>query len=116
MAILYGIADDLEQRSGGYMRRDPRFPVEASLEYRVGGDASWNIGTILNVSRSGVLFRTRSPIDLMTLLEMHIVFPSEITGGKPASVQCWGPVVRTGVTAQTVAAAILRYRFVREPR
>jgi len=47
---------------------------------------------------------------------MQICFPSEITGGSPTQVVCWGPVIRMepahpADSRPALAAAILRYRL-----
>ncbi len=70
------------------------------------------------MSRTGVLFLTDSDLAPRTVLMMCILFPAEITGEAPASVFCWGTVVRRasfdppeGRTA--IAATIVHYRFSR---
>lgn len=74
------------------------------------------LGTTINISRSGVLFRADQELTPSTMLEMQIVFPTEVTGEVPTKVVCWGPVVRTvppepADGRPALAAAISRYRF-----
>jgi hypothetical protein len=102
-----------------YKPRAQRFPIEAPLRYRIGGDSSWTKSATVNISRSGILFRAEKEIPAKTMLQMRIVFPSELTGYGPASILCWGPVVRSGCltaseTGPTLAAAIVKYRFIKE--
>jgi hypothetical protein len=82
------------------------------MRYRASGEPAWSRGDTVNISRTGVLFQAGDPIEPATLLEMHILFPSEITGDSPASVICWGHVVR--IDGSALAAAILKYRFAHE--
>ena len=92
--------------------RAQRYPIRTSVRYRARGEPAWNQADTVNISRTGVLFHAGKPVEPETLLEIRILFPSEITGDAPASVVCWGPVVRTD--GSTLAAEILRYRFAHE--
>ena len=99
--------------------RARRFPIQTPFEYRPSGDPEWLTGETVNISRSGVLFRAGKKLEPETMLEMHIVFPGEITGGDPVNVHCWGPVVRSdrlhgSESVPALAAAIVKYRFARE--
>ncbi len=96
--------------------RAQRFPIETPVRYRKSGRTEWSEGTTVNISSSGVLFRCAAALEPKTMLEMQIVFPSEITGGVPANVVCVGPVVRSVPPSSpgsfpSQAAAILHYRF-----
>jgi hypothetical protein len=96
-------------------KRAERFLIEAALRYRASGDDAWHEGKTLNISRTGVLFKTSKGLHAKTMLEMRIVFPAEIYGGTPADLVCWGPIVRIQQSdaSSVIAAAILRYRFKR---
>jgi hypothetical protein len=100
-------------------QRAQRFPIEAPLRYRFGGQFAWTEGMTVNISRSGILFRAEKKIPSRTMLQMCIVFPTELTGYSPASIVCWGPVVRTvcarvSGSGPVLAAAIIKYRFIQE--
>ena len=102
-----------------YKQRAQRFPIEAPLRYRTGGDTAWTKGATVNISRSGILFWAETEIPPRTMLQMRIVFPSELTGYGPASILCWGPVVRNECpnasgSGPRLAAAIVKYRFIKE--
>ncbi len=86
--------------------RSQRFPIHAQLRYRESGEAAWHETSTVNISRTGVLFQTTRPLQPDTILEMEIVFPPALTGGTPANISCFGPVVRT---APSVAAAAIRH-------
>lgn len=94
--------------------RAQRFPIETPLRYRPRGGSAWIQSRTINISRSGLLFVAPDILDPKTVLEMQILFPTEITGGSPANVICWGPVIRTEPSHPAVAAAIVQYRFTRE--
>ncbi len=99
-----------------YVTRAPRFPIQAPLQYREGGEQSWHKGTTINISRTGVLFSAEQALNLQTVLEMRIAFPPELTGDAETNVVCWGPVVRAQMPrdegqSHTLAASIFRYRF-----
>lgn len=99
------VADSLETRA-------QRVPVRTSVWFRANRRPVWSPGETVNISRSGILLRALKEIEPGTLLEMHIVFPADMTGGAPVDLVCWGPVVRQ--EASGLAATILNYRFKKE--
>ena len=108
-----------EQKKGTYKVRALRFPIEARLRYRIGGELAWTEGATINISRSGILFRTTKEIPPHTMLQMQVVFPGELTGYGSTNIFCWGPVVRnerTGAegSGPRLAAAIIKYRFIQD--
>jgi hypothetical protein len=66
----------------------------------------------INISRSGVLFRTSKPLDVDTKVEMTIVLgESRARGGE---LRCAGRIVRIesgGSTPSSMAAAFSRYNL-----
>jgi hypothetical protein len=66
----------------------------------------------INISRSGVLFRTSKPLDVDTKVEMTIVLgESPARGGE---LRCGGRIVRIesgGSTTSSMAAAFSRYNL-----
>jgi hypothetical protein len=99
--------------------RAPRFPIQAPLSFRAGGEKAWHEGTTINISRSGVLFKSDLALDPKTVLEMRIAFPPEMTGDAETNVICWGPIVRRQPIGpeehfHSLAAAFFRYRFQRD--
>jgi hypothetical protein len=102
-----------------YVARAPRFPIQAPLTFRAGGEKSWHEGKTINISRSGVLFKADHALEPKTMLEMRIAFPPEMTGDVETNVVCWGPIVRRQVPGpgeefHTLAASIFRHRFKRD--
>jgi hypothetical protein len=99
--------------------RAPRFPIQTPLLYRRSGGEDWIESRTINISRSGLLFRANDTFELKTTIEMQILFPTEITGGIPANVICWGTVVRTERPSPpekrpAMAATIVQYRFAQQ--
>jgi len=99
--------------------RAPRFPIQAPFSFRAGGEKIWHEGTTINISRSGVLFKSDLVLDPKTVLEMRIAFPPEMTGDTETNVICWGPIVRwqphsAEESYHSLAASFFRYRFQRD--
>lgn len=89
--------------------RAQRFPIQTSLRYRQKGEAEWQDGITVNISRTGILFETDAHLEPKTFLEMQIVFPSHLTAGTAANIICSGRIVRT--QAEQVGAAFRNYRY-----
>ena len=112
---------DKNREGTGYTPRAPRFPLQVPLRYRESGMMHWREGETLNISRTGILFRSKQGLPLRSVLEMRIVFPAEIVRSSvPTTIACWGPVVRSQLlefpeTRPAFAATIRGYRFLREP-
>jgi hypothetical protein len=92
-----------------------RYPIKASIRFRLKGKFEWQEGTTVNISRSGVLFQSCMDLPPETMIVMQIALP--IDSLDTTTVRCWGRVVRTDscLTEKcghpVLAAAILRYRF-----
>ena len=89
--------------------RAPRFPLTLPIRCRRAGDGGWIEGVTINISSSGVLFRTSEPLDVDTPVEMQIVL-----GESPAragELRCNGHIVRietADATTPSMAAAFSR--------
>ncbi len=99
------------QESG---ERAQRFGFQLPLQYRTVGESRWRQARMENISRSGVLFRTSSLLDVDTEVEIVFVLPVKPI---PPSIVCRGRVVRTvpviGANGSpALAATITAYRFV----
>ena len=95
--------------------RARRYDVRTPVRYRTNPLESWHSGETKNVSRSGVLLRTESVLDLDMPIELIVDLPAVITGEPAATVVCHGRVVRIDYTAESplAAAEFSSYRFVR---
>ena len=82
--------------------RAPRFPLTLPIRCRRAGNERWIEGVTINISRSGVLFRTSMPLDIDTPVEMTIVLGgSSMT---PGELRCDGHIVRIASADSTTAS------------
>jgi hypothetical protein len=94
--------------------RARRFPLILPIRCRRAGEEGWISGVTINISSSGVLFRTSEPLDIDTQVEMTIVL-----GESPAragELRCDGHIVRIesgDSTTPSMAAAFSRYNLQR---
>lgn len=100
--------------------RAQRFAIHMPIRYRAPGQEEWGEGHIENISHSGILFRTNHALPLSTAVELRFALPAQISQREVANVMCHGLIVRVvsrGVhdLLPRYAAAIRKYRFVREP-
>lgn len=93
-----------------------RFPIVASMLFREHGKSEWHQASTLNLSRSGLLFRTEGPlpgtghaVDVILTLPLNSVTPAP-------QVRCMGHVVRVAPQeavggGRAVAMTIDSYAF-----
>lgn len=95
--------------------RAPRYPLQMTMRFRRSGDDTWLEGRTVDISESGVLFRTSGPpVPSDATLEMALEMSA--LGPRIANVTCTGRVVRTesaSDSATTMAATIERYHLAR---
>jgi hypothetical protein len=90
--------------------RARRFPLTLPIRCRRAGEEEWIDGVTINISSSGVLFRTTEPLDVDTPVEMTIAL-----GESPAragELRCDGHIVRIesgDSMTPSMAAAFSRY-------
>ena len=92
--------------------RARRFPLTLPIRCRRAGDAGWLEGVTVNISSSGVLFRTSTPLDVDTKVEMTIVLGE--SPSRSGELRCNGRIVRiesSGSTPSSMAAAFSRYNL-----
>jgi len=101
------------------MPRARRFALQFPIQFRAGHDASWRTGRVVNISWTGVLFVAEShPLDFRAPFEARFLIPTHVPGASPASVRCWGHIVRltTADEEQLMAATIETYALQPVPR
>ncbi len=101
------------------MTRARRYEIGTVIRYRVRGQREWREGMTENISTSGVLMRTGSPLEPNTAIEMRFFLPVELHGESAAEVFCRGLVVRSSQCADpagavSIAARIVHSRFLRQ--
>jgi hypothetical protein len=77
--------------------RPARFPIKASLRYRRVGEAEWRRASTENLSGTGALFQSESPMEPNAKLEMRLALPGKVAGQPPAVVVARGTVVRSAL-------------------
>ena len=89
--------------------------------FRIPGSDLWSEGATENISRSGLLFRASSPLEVGSSLELILEMPPELTGHDHARVLCEGSLLRVEAVAAgrknkqpafLMACTITQYRFV----
>jgi len=71
--------DQAQRERRARSRRAQRFALGLAVVFRPIGAAEWQTGTTANLSNSGALIRTHSPIMPPSLVEFVIVLPSSDT-------------------------------------
>ncbi len=89
------------------------------MKFRERGSADWLQGTVENISKSGVAFRTELPLRENAAIEMILEMPKEITGQDQSIVLCSCTVVRTVSAeeengAKSYGAVLWDYRFLHD--
>jgi PilZ domain-containing protein len=90
--------------------RAHRFPLTLPIRCRRAGEDGWMEGVTINISSSGVLFRTSEPLDVDTQVEMAIALGESAT--PEGELWCDGHIVRIDAgdsTTPSMAAAFSRY-------
>jgi hypothetical protein len=98
--------------------RATRFSVRLVLRYRDAGGGPWHSGLTENISRSGILFRTRTPLEPGTPVELVLVLPGHVAGEPESRIRCEGRIVRTELPSAPeltpgVAARVHQYELAR---
>jgi hypothetical protein len=104
-----------------WVPRERRLRHQVPVQFRERGSGEWIEGTSVNISRSGLLFCSSSPLENGSSLELTLEMPPELTGDKAAQVICEGTLVRVESVPSPsrakqsdfyMACAILDYKFV----
>ena len=76
--------------------RAERFSVEGLLSFRPMGQTDWSQGMTINISPSGVLFRTGHGVEIDKIVQLIFVLPTQLPGKSQGDVVfCKGQIVRT---------------------
>jgi hypothetical protein len=101
-----------------WVPRARRLKLNLAVRYRVKNLNTWSVGTIENISQSGVLFQGATELPVNALVEMVFEMPEEISGQRNSSVLCQGRVIRSKEARKdegaALAASILDYKFLHQ--
>ena len=103
------------ERFAGDRRKCPRFELRLPLRYRLsqkGVETRWNAGITRDMSRDGVVFKTRRPLPLGAHVEIRIDWPARYQSLHPVDLQATGFVVRSD--GGRSAVRITSHRFLVE--
>jgi hypothetical protein len=92
--------------------RERRLKLPLPLRFRI-DDALWRDGTVVNISRSGVLFWCPPTAGLKVGEAVQLVFemPEEISGADSARVLCRGRIARIDEADDALRVAIAMYGY-----
>jgi hypothetical protein len=68
--------------------RAQRFPLNFPLLFRRKGELEWLDGETVNISRTGILFRTNATLQLDSKVDILVHLPTSVV------LSCRGPIVR----------------------
>jgi PilZ domain len=94
--------------------RARRYPLTLPIRCRRTGEEGWLEGVTINISSSGVLFRTSESLDVDTQVEMTIVLGESPARG--SELRCDGHIVRIesgNAATPSMAAVFSRYNLQR---
>jgi len=100
--------------------RERRLRHRVSVLFRIPGSDKWVEGVTENISRSGLLFRSSSPLEVGSSVELILEMPHELTGDDNARVVCEGALVRVETVPAVrkkeqssflMACTITQYKF-----
>jgi hypothetical protein len=98
-----------------FSTRERRYPIRIDVRYRHTGERHWHIGFTENISRGGILIRTRGvTMPPLTEIDVFLALPPEVGGVEGMPVIGRGFVVRTepprhDAADAAVAATIVQY-------
>jgi len=100
--------------------RERRLRHCVPVQFRIAGSDDWIEGVTENISRSGLLFRSSSPLEIGSTIELALEMPNELAGENGAKVVCEGLLVRVECVPPTrkrdqpsflMACTIKQYKF-----
>jgi hypothetical protein len=95
-------------------RKNQRFELRLPFQIIGSGPFPKTAGETRNLSSSGVLFTSASPLPVGEPIEYVIVFPKTPGTRNEVRLRCVGKVLRED-TQSAFAATLERYEFVRQP-
>jgi hypothetical protein len=74
--------------------RPQRFPIQAIMHYRVIGEERWFVGTVDNMSSTGVLFHGERFVGVDSSVEVTVNIPGSLAAGHSSKMVSRGRIVR----------------------
>jgi len=98
-------------------RAKVRFPLELGVRYRTLGRGAHlaGVGSVVNMSRGGILVASQQEIEVGTRIELNIEWPSLLDGRVPLRFVTVGKVVRSDASGFAVMLAQYQFRTAGRP-
>lgn len=76
-------------------KRFNRYVIRAALQYRLRGERKWHPGVSRNMSQSGILFESTSPLSPGSQVEVQVTLAPAFSTSKGTIIRCQGTIVRS---------------------
>ena len=108
-----------EIHGGAMFARAQRFPIHATMQYRIQGDRDWNSGTVENISSSGLLFHGDRKLEISSVIEISVSLMGILSNGHGGRIAGRGKVVRVSPcmvqpNCTMIAATLYHSRILRD--
>ena len=110
---------DEEIHGGTTFARAQRFPIHASMQYRIHGDRDWNAGTVENISSTGLLFHGERRLEINSTIEVSVSLVGILSNGHGGRIVGRGKVIRQSPcmvqpNCTLIAATLYHSRILRD--
>ena len=89
-----GTAREADFASHVLIPRAERYNYQREIHFRRVGDEAWSKGTIMNISRSGVLFHAGRKVEPPVVVELRFELPKQMSRAKGARASGRAVIVR----------------------
>lgn len=92
-------------------KRSNRYVIRAPLQYRLRGERKWHPGISQNMSQSGILFESTTPLSPGSKIEIQVTLAPAFSTSKGSIIRCQGTIVRSirdGIWAARIFTPRLR--------
>lgn len=99
--------------------RAQRFPIHATMQYRIHGDHDWNTGTVENISSTGLQFHGERQPEINSGIEVSVSLMGIPSGGHGGRIVGRGKIVRLSPcmvepNCTMIAATLFHSRILRD--
>jgi len=91
---MVGMIQGDELHGGTMLARAQRFPIHATMLYRIHGERDWYPGTVENISSSGLLFHGDHLLEINSSIEVNVSLTGILAGGHGGRIVGRGKIVR----------------------
>ena len=91
--------------------RAQRFPIRAAMHYRIIGDNRWYVGTVENMSSTGVLFRGERGMHVDSSIEVSVNMSRSLPDGHGSKMFSRGKIVRVSPDESDPGSTMMAVTF-----